>query len=65
MAKKSNGTGAMFTREALVSSKRFAGKRDVLMIVLKDGEEYSMEEVNRRLQGFLETAIVEPLNKKG
>lgn len=65
MAKKSGGTGAKFTREALVNSKKFAGKRDVLMIVLKDGEEYSMEEVNSRIQGFLETPIVETVNKKG
>jgi len=54
----------VFSKEQLVASKTYRDYRDALGVVLKDGEYYSREQVKNLLDEFLNTPIVEKVNKK-
>lgn len=42
-----------FTKGALLRSKQFAGRTDLLNVLLKDGESYSIEQVKNLIKSFL------------
>lgn len=46
-----------FTKEALVNSKRFRNKRDVLSALLKDGMEYTIGEVEGMIEKFMKGKV--------
>lgn len=61
---KAANDAPVFSKEQLVRSKTYRDYRDALSVVLKDGEYYSHEQVKALLDEFLNTPIVEQVNKK-
>lgn len=46
-----------FTKSALLKSKQFAGRTDLLRVLLKDGESYSIEQVHTLIKSFLSKEV--------
>ncbi|MGN6710722.1 hypothetical protein [Anaerocolumna jejuensis] len=49
---------ATFTKQQLVSSKKYAEKKDLLNALLVDDRSYSMAEVEEILDGFLKGKVI-------
>ncbi len=47
----------LFTKEQLLRSERFRGKRDVLNAVLRDNEKYSVEKTEQEIEKFLKGRV--------
>lgn len=47
-----------FTKEQLISSKRYAGKKDVLTVLLSDGKTYTISETDKILNDFMKGKVV-------
>lgn len=43
---------ALYTREQLMGSQRYAGQRDLLAALLEEGKAYSLEDVDKRIEAF-------------
>jgi hypothetical protein len=48
----------VFTKRNILTFKRYAKRRDLLSVLLKDGEEYTMEQVDSLLQDFFKKGKV-------
>lgn len=48
----------VFTKRNILTFKRYAKWRDLLSVLLKDGEEYTMEQVDSLLQDFFKKGKV-------
>ena len=48
----------VFTKRNILTFKRYANRRDLLSLLLKDGEEYTMEQVDSLLQNFFKKGKV-------
>lgn len=46
-----------YCKESILKSKKFIRQRDVLSVVLKDDEEYTIEEVNELYQEFVKKEV--------
>ena len=46
-----------FTKEALVNSKRFYKERDLVYALLKDGEEYTISEVEDMIVNYMKGKV--------
>lgn len=46
-----------FTKAALLKSKQFTGRTDLLRVLLKDGESYSIEQVHALIKSFLSKEV--------
>lgn len=46
-----------FSKQQLVASKRYSLRRDVLNALLEDGQVYTFEEVDRKLNDFLKGKV--------
>ncbi len=46
-----------YTREQLANSKRFAGKQDLIMSLVKDGEELTIEQLETKIKNYLNTEV--------
>lgn len=46
-----------YTKEALLHSKVYQCNRDVLNVLLKDDERYSIDEVNKLIQNFMKGKV--------
>ena len=46
-----------FTKEQLLQSTRYTGKRDLLTALLEDGRQYSHEETAALLKNYLKGAV--------
>jgi uncharacterized protein YkuJ len=59
MAKKTetNEQKSAFTREQIFCSKKYENRRDVLGVLLKDGEEYTFDEVDALLDKFMKGKV--------
>ena len=57
--KKEDETKEMvvFTKESLLNSKKYMFQKDLLNILLKDGKEYTLEEVDKKINEF-KTGII-------
>ena len=53
-----------FPRDALAASKKYAGKRDVIMIALDADKEYTMAEADAAIEKVLKTEVKEAVNGK-
>lgn len=42
-----------FTKESIVKSKKYSNRKDLLMTILKDGVEYTFEEVDSLIEEFM------------
>lgn len=47
----------VFTKEQILMSASYQNKRDLLDALLKDGESYTMETVNKTIKGFMERKV--------
>ena len=48
---------SMFTKEALVNSKRFRNERDIVSALLNDGEEYTISEVEGMITEYMKGKV--------
>ena len=48
---------ATFTKDRLVASEKYARYRDLLNVLLEDGKEYTDNEVQAAIDGFLHKKI--------
>lgn len=48
----------VFTKRNILTFRRYANRRDLLYVLLKDGEEYTMEQVDSLLQNFFKKGKV-------
>ena len=46
-----------FTKEQIVNASRFYGKTDILNALLKDGESYSLEEVDKKIDTYMKAKV--------
>lgn len=46
-----------FSKEVLLNSKRFANRKDALNVILADGDEYTIDEVETRLDEFMKGMV--------
>jgi len=53
-----------YTREALAASKKYADRRDTIMIVLKDSKQYTINEADQAIQEYLKKPVKEKINGK-
>ena len=47
----------VFTKESLLNSKKYMFQKDLLNILLNDGKEYTLEEVDKKINEF-KTGII-------
>jgi hypothetical protein len=47
----------VFTRDALLASGYFDNRKDALAVVIKDGEEITIEEAQTRLEKFMKRKV--------
>ena len=47
----------VFTKESLLNSKKYMFQKDLLNILLKDGKEYTLDEVDKKINEF-KTGII-------
>ena len=52
-----------FSREALAASKRYADRRDAIMLALDADREYTMAEADAAIKKLLNTAVMEKVNE--
>ncbi len=48
----------LFSKEQLVNSGKFAGRRDLLETMLKDGKQYSVPEVEKMIERFMKGRVM-------
>lgn len=46
-----------YTKAALAGSKRFQARRDLLNVILEDGEEYTIEEAEKIINNYLNKEV--------
>jgi hypothetical protein len=46
-----------FTKEQIVSAKRYMHKKDVVNVVLKDGQSYTLEKVDELIDNFMKGKV--------
>lgn len=46
-----------YTKAALAGSKRFQFRRDLLNVILIDGEEYTIDEVEKAINNYLNKEV--------
>ena len=49
----------VFSKESLLNSKKYMFQKDLLNILLKDGKEYTLEEVDKKINEFKTRKIKE------
>lgn len=48
---------AAFSKRKVLTLKRYAGRRDLLSVLLEDGKTYTMEQVDGLLQKFMKGKV--------
>ena len=48
----------LFSKEQLVNSGKFAGRRDLLETMLTDGKQYSVPEVEKMIERFMKGRVM-------
>nr|DAY51591.1 MAG TPA: ATP-dependent RNA helicase [Caudoviricetes sp.] len=46
-----------FTKEQILQSLKFSNHRDILSVLLKDGRNYTVEEIDREIQNYMKGAV--------
>jgi len=46
-----------FTKEQIVSAKRYMHKKDVVNVVLKDGQSYTLDKVDELVDNFMKGKV--------
>ena len=47
----------IFSKEQLIKSKTFVQYRDLLTVIINDGEKVTKQEVNKRIEAFLKRKV--------
>lgn len=55
-------TGSVYTAEQICASERFRAERDVLVSLLRSGQAYALQEVEKLLRDFKQSKIKEQIN---
>lgn len=55
MTKKVTSEPIRFAKDQILSSEEYANRRDLLSALLDDGKEYTKDEVNKLMNGFLKS----------
>jgi len=53
MSAKNKTTEALYTKEQILSSKKYSHRKDVLNVVLKDNQQYTLKEVDGLIDNFM------------
>lgn len=56
MAKNEN-TAAVFSKQQLVESRKYANRRDLLKALLEDGKTYTVAEVDAAIEKFMKGKV--------
>ena len=48
---------AVFSKEQLIKSKTFAQNRDLLTVIVNDGEKITKQEATKRIESFLKRKV--------
>ncbi|MDU4652607.1 hypothetical protein [Sneathia sanguinegens] len=48
---------AVYNKEAILSSKKYAEKRDIISVLLKDNVNYTLEEVDTIIEDFMTKGV--------
>lgn len=48
----------VFTKRNILTFRRYAKRRDLLSVLLTDGQEYTMDQVDRLIAGFMKKGKV-------
>ena len=46
-----------YSKEQILASKKYENRRDILGVLLKDGEEYELEKVDSLLEKFMKGKV--------
>lgn len=57
MAKETAVKTVKYSKEQLVGSDRYMKRRDLLGVLLKDGERYTLEEVDAKLDNYMKGKV--------
>ena len=49
--------GAVYTREQVMSSQRYANRRDLVSVLLESGKTYTLDEVDALINKFMKGAV--------
>ena len=55
--KETNTTEALFSKEQILASDKYANRRDALNVVLSDDGAYTIEQVNSLLDKFMKGKV--------
>lgn len=47
----------MFSKTQIIKSKKYFARRDLLNAILEDGAEYTLSEVDRKIESFMKKAV--------
>lgn len=56
-ASQAEKAAPVFHKNHILTFRRYAGRRDLLSALLKDGQSYTMEQVDRLLQDFQKRSV--------
>lgn len=56
---------ALYSRAQAVASEKYRPQRDAVAVALKDGELYTAEEIQTKLEAFLKRPVQNQTNGKG
>lgn len=54
---KNTSTAAVFTKQQLVESRKYANRRDLLKALLEDGKSYTIAEVDAAIEKFMKGKV--------
>lgn len=46
-----------FTKEQILKSKKYATRKDILVVLLEDSKAYTIEEVDKAINDFMKKAV--------
>lgn len=50
-------TESVYSKEQIIKSKKYADRRDILNVLLADGKEYTLDDVNTLLDAFMKGKV--------
>lgn len=57
MTEKNKTEAAVYTKAQLLNSERYAGKRDLIDVLLCDGGTYSKEQVDKTIDNYMKGRV--------
>ena len=47
----------LYSKEQIISSKKYSNRKDILNVLLKDDEEYSFSRIDEIIEGFMNKEV--------